>query len=128
MREWHIVSALALQALALLVLAPVAPADAQSAADLSDTCISLYDKGDLPGAIRACDEAIIADPGDAASYYFKGSALYHSGKTVDGKFTLPDLTGVTLRRYLELAPDGPYAKDTQDMLRVLDLAAEARPN
>jgi tetratricopeptide (TPR) repeat protein len=125
MRAWHIVSALALQASALLVLAP---ANAQSAADLSGTCTSLYDKGDLPGAIKACDQAIVTDPGNATPYYFKGSALYHSGKTVDGKYTFPDLTGVTLRRYLELAPDGPYAKDAQDMLRALDLAAAAKPN
>jgi hypothetical protein len=126
MREWHIVSALAFQALALLVLTSVA--NAQSAAKLFDICESLYDKGDMPSAMKACDEAIIADPGNSAAYYFKGSALYHSGKTVDGKYTLPDLTAVTLRRYLELAPDGPYAKNAQDMLRALESGVAAKPN
>jgi hypothetical protein len=110
---------LALCVIVLALLSEAAPATAKSAADLFAVCSSLYDKGDMPAAGKACDQAIIAEPGNADAYFLKGSALYRSGKRVGGKLTVPSGTADTLRRYLELAPDGRYARDAQDMLRAM---------
>lgn len=110
---------LVVSVIALALLADAAPATAKPAADLFAACTLLYDKGDMPAAAKACNQAIIADPGNADAYFLKGSALYRSGKRVSGKLTVPPGTADTLRRYLELAPDGRYAKDAQDMLRAM---------
>jgi hypothetical protein len=101
-------------AIALATLTGATPATSQSAADLFAACTSLYDKGDMPAAAKACDQAIIAEPGNVDAYFLKGSALYHSGNP-----TVPSGTADTLRRYLELAPDGRYARDAQEMLRAM---------
>jgi tetratricopeptide (TPR) repeat protein len=111
--------ALAVCVIALAILGEAAPATAKSAADLFAACSSLYDKGDMPAAAKACDQAIIAEPGNADAYFLKGSALYQSGNHVGGKPTVPSGTADTLRRYLELAPDGRYARDAQEMLRAM---------
>ncbi len=115
----HTVLALATCVMALASSGEAAPATANSAADLFNVCAALYDKGDMPGAAKACNKAIVADPGNANAYFFKGSALYRSGRTVGGKFTVPSGTADTLRRYLQLAPKGRYAEDARDMLKAL---------
>jgi len=64
-----------------------------------------------------CDKAIAADPKKADAYFIKGSTLFGSGKLdAQGKYIVPPGTLETLKKYLELAPDGAHAGDVKAML------------
>lgn len=83
-------------------------------------CATQYNSGNTEGALVACDKAIAADPNKADAYFIKGSLLI-AGSTADkeGKIQAPPGTAQALNKYLELAPDGPHAKDVKDMLQYI---------
>ena len=89
-------------------------------------CATMYNTGDADGAISACDRAIAADPNKADAYFIKGSLLI-AGSTTDkkGNVQAPPGTVETLKKYLELAPNGPHAKDVKDMLEYVGAKVEA---
>jgi tetratricopeptide (TPR) repeat protein len=84
-------------------------------------CAVQYNMGKTDGALTACDKAIAADPTRADAYFVKGSILMGSS-TVDpaGKVVTPAGTVEALKKYLELAPNGVHAADTQQMLDYLN--------
>jgi tetratricopeptide (TPR) repeat protein len=89
-------------------------------------CATLYNEGDKDGAIPACDKALAADPNRADAYFIKGSVLIASSQTgQNGQVTAPPGTVEALKKYLELAPDGPHVKDVKDMLKYLGVKVEA---
>lgn len=66
----------------------------------------------------AADKAIAADPKNPLPYYLKGQALI-SKATVDAKtnmIVLPPGCAAAYEKYLDLAPDGPYANDVKGIL------------
>jgi len=66
----------------------------------------------------AADEAIQADPTSAISYYLKGNGLVAS-TTVDPKtqqLIAPPGCLEAYQKYLELAPNGPYASEVKGIL------------
>jgi hypothetical protein len=66
----------------------------------------------------AADEAIKVNPNDPILYYLKGQGLVESA-TIDPrsqKIILPPGCGEAYRRYLELAPNGPYAANVKGIL------------
>ena len=65
--------------------------------------------GDLDAANAAYDDAIRANPSFAIPYYFKGLNLLSDSQTLHGKAVVPPEASQDLQKYLELAPDGPYA-------------------
>lgn len=65
--------------------------------------------GDLDAANAAYGDAIRANPSFAMPYYFKGLNLLSDSQTLHGKAVVPPEASQDLRKYLELAPDGPYA-------------------
>lgn len=79
-------------------------------------CATQSNRGDMPAALAACEKSIAADPGQANSYYLKGSILYRSGKTEAGKFTAPPGAAEALGKYLELAPNGEHVVEVKTML------------
>jgi tetratricopeptide (TPR) repeat protein len=79
-------------------------------------CAILYNTGQTDGALAACNKAIAADPGRADAYFVKGSVLVAQSTVKDGKAIAPPGTIEALQKYLELAPNGPHAKDVRDML------------
>jgi tetratricopeptide (TPR) repeat protein len=88
-------------------------------------CATQYNTGNTEGALDACDKAIAADPNKADAYFIKGSLMIASSKTdKDGKVVAPPGTAETLNKYLQLAPDGPHAKDVKDMLTYIGSTVE----
>jgi tetratricopeptide (TPR) repeat protein len=72
--------------------------------------------GDATAA--AADKAIAADPNDPIPYYLKGQALIAKA-TVDPKtqkIIAPPGCEEAYQKYLELAPDGPFAPDAKNIL------------
>jgi tetratricopeptide (TPR) repeat protein len=83
-------------------------------------CATQYNTGNTNGAVEACNKAIAADPTRADAYFIKGSLMVGLGtQGKDGKYNVPEGTAEALNKYLELAPDGPHAKDVKDMLEVI---------
>jgi tetratricopeptide (TPR) repeat protein len=97
----------------------------QRGADLSskpgqahfNICATLYNTGDVPRAIPACRKAAAVDPARANTWFVLGSLLFVDAKAdAQGKFIISSECRQALEKYLELAPDGPHAKDTKEML------------
>jgi len=89
-------------------------------------CVVQYNARNLDGALHACDKAIAADPSRADPYFIKGSLLLSQSKPdKTGKMTAPSGTAEALKKYLELAPQGPYANQTRQMLEFIGTMAEA---
>jgi tetratricopeptide (TPR) repeat protein len=88
-------------------------------------CATQYNTGNSEGALKACDKAIAAQPDRADAYFIKGSVLLGDSKTdKDGKLTAPPGTVEALKKYLELAPDGPHANDVKQMLDAVGAKVE----
>ncbi|HVN08913.1 MAG TPA: tetratricopeptide repeat protein [Patescibacteria group bacterium] len=89
-------------------------------------CVVHYNARKVEGAIDACDKAIAANPSRADTYFIKGAFLIMSGeKEKDGSMKPPPGAVAALKKYLELAPDGTYAKDVKRLLEYLGAGAEA---
>lgn len=80
---------------------------------------TLFNAGDTDGAAAAADKAIAADPNKAEAYYIKGQALIGKA-TVDpktNKITAPPGCVEAYQKYLELAPNGPFAAEVKGILQ-----------
>jgi tetratricopeptide (TPR) repeat protein len=79
--------------------------------------IILSRSGDGDATVAAADKAIAADPTKPIPYYLKGQALVGKA-TVDkaGKIVAPPGCVEAYQKYLELAPDGQFAKEVTDVL------------
>jgi len=74
--------------------------------------------GNIDATVAATDKAIAADPNKPLAYYLKGHALV-SKATVDPKtqkIITPPGCIEAYQKYLELAPDGPYAPEVKQVL------------
>jgi tetratricopeptide (TPR) repeat protein len=88
-------------------------------------CATMYNVGDVKGALDACDKAIAADPKKADAYFIKGSVLVGESRTdAGGKVIAPPGAVEALKKYLELAPDGAHAKDVKEMLAFIGTNVE----
>ncbi len=79
-------------------------------------CAVLYNIGRMDGTLAACNASIAADPERANAYFIKGSLLFAQSTVTDGKTIPPPGTAEALQKYLDLAPNGPHAKDAREML------------
>jgi tetratricopeptide (TPR) repeat protein len=83
-------------------------------------CATLYNLGNMDGALKACEKCVSIDPTRADAYYVLGSALFSKGNTgPNNKYVVPPGTAEALKKYLELAPTGPHAKDVKEMLDMI---------
>jgi tetratricopeptide (TPR) repeat protein len=74
--------------------------------------------GNVDATVAAADKAIAADPSKPIPYYLKGKALINKA-TVDpktNKIVAPPGCAEAYQKYLELAPDGPFAADAKSVL------------
>jgi tetratricopeptide (TPR) repeat protein len=74
--------------------------------------------GQTDATVAAADKAIAADPSKPIPYYLKGQALI-SKATVDPKtqkIVAPPGTADAYKKYLELAPQGPFAPEAEQIL------------
>ena len=77
--------------------------------------------GNADATVTAADKAIAADPNKPIPYYLKGKSLITKA-TVDPKtqkIVAPDGTAEAYQKYLDLAPDGPFANDAKAILAQL---------
>lgn len=80
-------------------------------------CATEYNTGNMDDAIAAADKCISLDPTKADAYFIKGSCLFGNGTAnASGKYVVSTETIVTLRKYLELEPNGSHAADVKEML------------
>ena len=86
---------------------------------LTNEAVIFYQLGNADAQAAAADAAIKLDPTSRPIlYYLKGNALVQKA-TVDPKtnmIVLPPGCSEALQKYLELAPDGQFAKDVRDIL------------
>jgi tetratricopeptide (TPR) repeat protein len=85
----------------------------------------------LPAAadaiVPAADKAIAADPNNPIPYFLKGRALV-AKSTIDPKtqkMVPPDGCVDSLQKYLQIAPNGPFAPDVKAMLQELGQTQES---
>lgn len=81
--------------------------------------MSRNSKNDL--TVKAADKAIAANPNDPIPYYLKGQALIQNA-TVDPKtqkVIAPAGCREAYEKYLQLAPNGPFAPDVKGVLQSL---------
>jgi tetratricopeptide (TPR) repeat protein len=98
------------------------------AAELSSTpgralfniCATYYNTGDITNTITACRKAGAVDPTNANTWFVLGSVIFAGAKAdASGKFVISAEGRQALEKYLELAPNGPHAADTKEMLDML---------
>jgi len=85
---------------------------------LRNEAVIFFQMNNADAQVAAADEAIKADPNAALLYYLKGQGLV-SKATVDAKtqrIVLPPGCAEAYQKYLELAPNGPYAADAKGIL------------
>jgi len=96
-----------------------AQADPKSAAVRYGNEAIIMDRvGNIDATVAAADKAIAADPSKPIPYYLKGKALINKA-TVDpktNKIVAPPGCAEAYQKYLELAPDGPFAADAKSVL------------
>lgn len=86
---------------------------------LKNETIIFFQAGNGDAQVAAADQAIQVAPNDAILYYLKGQGLVQKA-TFDAKtnrIVLPPGCQEAYEKYLELAPDGPYATDVKGILQ-----------
>jgi tetratricopeptide (TPR) repeat protein len=86
---------------------------------LRNEAVIFYQDNDNAAETAAADEAIKIDPNQAILYYIKAQGLV-ANATVDPKtqrIILPPDCTAAYQKYLELAPDGPYASEVAGILQ-----------
>jgi tetratricopeptide (TPR) repeat protein len=90
---------------------------------LMNEAIIFYQMGNADAQVAAASRAIQVEPEQPLLYYLKGQGLVQKA-TVDNKtqrIVLPPGCADAFQKYLELAPNGPYAADAKG---ILDQAGE----
>jgi tetratricopeptide (TPR) repeat protein len=101
---------------AIAAYTKAAPLAANPGLAYFNLCAVLYNFDHTDGLLAACNTAIAADPGRADAYFIKGSFLISHSTVKGGKTIAPPGAVEALQKYLDLAPNGPHAKDVRDML------------
>jgi tetratricopeptide (TPR) repeat protein len=82
-------------------------------------CATLYNIGNTAESAAACRKSLDADPKRDDAWFILGSVLFAEAKINNGKVALSEEGRNALKKYIELAPDGPHAKDVKAMLDML---------
>jgi len=80
--------------------------------------VIFFQQGNAAAQVAAADKAIATDPNNALLYYLKGQGLVGNA-TIDPKtqkIVLPPGCAEAYQKYLDLAPNGPYAADAKGIL------------
>ncbi len=86
---------------------------------LKNQAVIYFQEGNSVAQVAAADKAIAIDPNNPILYYLKGQGLVGNA-TVDPKtqrIVLPPGCAEAYQKYLELAPNGPYASEVQGILQ-----------
>lgn len=86
---------------------------------LKNETIIYYQTGNTAAQAAAADKAIALSPDDSILYYLKGNALVGNAQ-IDPKtqrIVLPEACKAAYQKYLELAPNGPFANEVAGILQ-----------
>ena len=86
--------------------------------------------GQINATVAAADKAIAANPNAPIPYYLKGKALINKA-TVDPKtqkIIAPPGCAEAYQKYLDLAPNGPFANDARQVIQELGTAQSTSYN
>jgi len=86
---------------------------------LRNQAVIFYQQNNNAAEAAAADDALKVDPNNALMYYIKGQGLI-ANATVDPKtqrIVLPPDCVAAYQKYLDLAPDGPYASEVAGILQ-----------
>ena len=82
-------------------------------------CATYANAGDTQNAEPACRRAVQVDPNRANAWFVLAALLFGEAKLdAKGNFAITEECRQALRKYLELAPDGPHAADVKAMLQM----------
>lgn len=83
--------------------------------------------GNVDATVAAADKAIAANPNNPIPYYLKGKALINHA-TVDksGHIVAPPGCAEAYQKYLDLAPNGPFANDAKSILAQLGTKVQSK--
>ena len=90
----------------------------RAALHLRNEAVIFFQEHNTTAQVSAADEALKDDPDDAILYYIKGQGLIQNA-TIDPKtqrIVLPDECTAAYQKYLDLAPNGPYAAEVAGIL------------
>jgi tetratricopeptide (TPR) repeat protein len=90
----------------------------RAALHLRNESVIFFQEHNSAAQVSAAEEAIKTDPNDAILYYIKGQGLVQNA-TIDPKtqrIVLPDECTAAYQKYLDLAPNGPYAQEVAGIL------------
>jgi tetratricopeptide (TPR) repeat protein len=90
-----------------------------AASYLRNEAVIFYQEKNATAQVAAADEALKVDPNQAILYYIKGAGLIEKA-TIDPKtqrIVLPKECIDAYQKYLELAPNGPYAAEVTNALQ-----------
>jgi len=94
----------------------------QAAFYYKNQAVIFFQSNQPDAQVAAADKAIAADPSQALLYYLKGNGLV--GKTTmdekTHKLVAPPGCMESYQKYLQLAPDGPYAAEVKGILAGFD--------
>jgi len=90
----------------------------RAATYLKNETVVFYQMKNWDAQVAAAEEAIQADPAQPVLYFLKAQGLLHkttrNAKT--HKYNLPAGCTEAFQKYLELAPNGPFAAESKDIL------------
>jgi len=86
---------------------------------LFNICATYSNAGDMQNGVPACRKAAQADPTRADTWFVLGTLLFgEANLDANHNFAISDECRAALKKYLELAPDGPHAVDVKAMLQM----------
>jgi len=104
---------------AIAAYTQAAPLAANPSVAYWNICATVYNTGEMKGAIAPCRQAVQSDPTNVNAWFVFGTVLFTTSPTDDKmNFLITDETRQALNKYLELAPDGPHADDVKAMLKM----------
>lgn len=80
----------------------------------------------LDQANEAFDKSLSVDPGKAEAYYQKGVNLFSKAILKDNKIVAPPGTAEALNKYLQVAPNGPFAASAKEILASIGAQIETQ--
>jgi hypothetical protein len=92
---------------------------AHSAMYLRNEALIFLQSGNAEAQVAAAEKAIAAEPRDPLAYYIKANGLFKRAgiDPAARHYDLPDGCAAAYRKYLALAPAGPYAAEAESVLR-----------
>jgi len=100
---------------AVVAFTKAAEIDPNPAIAYYNLCAVEFNAGKYADAAAACDKSVAADATKADAWFYKGAALYKTGKMENGKQTVPGGTAEALNKYLQVDPNGVHVGEVKVM-------------